>query len=126
MTRLFWVLRVTVKDGERAILTRDGRFERVLGPGRHRMFDPTRSLTAEVVNVVNGEITAERYAGLASAQPALASEHFTVVETGAGEVAIVKLDGRPIHLLGPWAKRVFWTAVTRVEVERIDVAAEPR
>ena len=29
---------LTVKDGERALLTRDGRFERVLEPGRHRLF----------------------------------------------------------------------------------------
>lgn len=126
MIRMLWALRVTVKDGERAILTRDGRFERVLGPGRHRLFDPLKRLVAETVNVVNGEIPVDRHAALAAAKPALAAEHFAVVETGAGEVAIVRLDGRPVHLIGPWSKRVFWTAVTRVEVERIDVAGEPR
>jgi regulator of protease activity HflC (stomatin/prohibitin superfamily) len=36
------MLRVTVKDGERALLTRNGRLERVLEPGRHRLFDPVR------------------------------------------------------------------------------------
>ena len=36
------VLRVTVKDGERALLTRDGRLEQVLEPGRHRLLDPLR------------------------------------------------------------------------------------
>ena len=126
MTRRLMMLRVTVKDGERALLSRHGRFERVLGPGRHRLFDPLRSLTVESMNVVNGEITADRHAVLAAAQPAIAAENFVSVETGAGEVAIVKLDGRPVHLLGPWAKRVFWTAVTRVEVERVDVTAQPR
>ena len=30
---------VTVKDGERALLTRNGQLERVLAPGRHRLFD---------------------------------------------------------------------------------------
>ena len=30
---------LTVKDGERALLTRNGRLERVLEPGRHRLFD---------------------------------------------------------------------------------------
>lgn len=119
-----WTFRVTVKDGERAILTRDGRFERVLGPGRHLMVDPRSALKAEVLNVVGAEISPERHAALAAAKPELAAETFAVVETGAGEVAIVKLDGRPVHLLGPWSKRVFWTAVTRVEVERVDVAAE--
>lgn len=126
MSRRLWMLNVTVKDGERAVLSRDGRFERVLGPGRHRLFDPLGSLTAEVVNVVKGEVSPDRYAALAAARPALAAETFAVVETGAGEVAIVSLDGRPTHLLAPWSKRVFWTAVTRVSVERVDVASEAR
>ena len=43
MSRLFLTLDVTVKDGERAILKRNGRFERVLEPGRHRLFDPIAS-----------------------------------------------------------------------------------
>ena len=34
MNRHFLMLRVTVKDGERAFLMRNGRFERVLEPGR--------------------------------------------------------------------------------------------
>ena len=37
MSRLFLTLNVTVKDGERAILMRDVRFERVLDPGRYRL-----------------------------------------------------------------------------------------
>ena len=47
---------VTVKDGERALLTRNGRLERVLEPGRHRLFDPRNELTAEVFNVVRDRI----------------------------------------------------------------------
>ncbi|WP_020177540.1 slipin family protein [Methylopila sp. M107] len=126
MNRRLWMLNVTVKDGERAILSRDGRFERVLGPGRHRLIDPLKRLTAEVVNVVGGEMAADRYAVLVAARPEIVAANLVAVETGASEVAIVKLDGRPVHLLGPWAKRVFWTAVTRVEVERVDVSTEPR
>src|SRR5450755_1239033 len=52
MTRHFLSALVTVKDGERALLTRNGRLERVLEPGRHRLFDPRNELTAEVFSVV--------------------------------------------------------------------------
>jgi regulator of protease activity HflC (stomatin/prohibitin superfamily) len=48
MARHFLMLHVTVKDGERALLTRNGRLERVLEPGRHRLFDPRSALAAEV------------------------------------------------------------------------------
>ena len=36
MKRHLFVLRVTVKDGERAFLMRNGRFEQVLVPGYYR------------------------------------------------------------------------------------------
>ncbi len=126
MTRTLLTLRVTVKDGERAILTRNGRFERALEPGRHTLFDVKRELAVELHQVVRAEFPAERYAVLKAARPDLAAELFEAVETKADEVAIVSLDGRPVHLMGPWQTRVFWKVATRVEAERIDVANDPK
>jgi regulator of protease activity HflC (stomatin/prohibitin superfamily) len=117
---------VTVKDGERALLTRNGRLERVLKPGRHRLFDPLRALKAEVLNIVRTEFPADRYAVLKAARPDLAAELFEAVETKANEIAIVSLDGRPVHLLTPWQIRVYWKVATRIDVERIDIASDPR
>jgi regulator of protease activity HflC (stomatin/prohibitin superfamily) len=117
---------LTVKDGERALLTRDGRLERVLEPGRHRLFDLRGQLTAEIFNVVRTEFPAERYAVLKAAQPDLAAELFEAVETKANEVAIVSLDGRPVHLMTPWQARVYWKVATTIDVERIDVASAIR
>jgi len=122
MNRHLLMLRVTVKDGERALLSRNGRFERVLEPGRHTLFDPAGDLTAELFNVVRTEFASDRFAVLKSARPDLAAELFEAVETKADEVAIVQLDGRPMHLMAPWQTRVFWKVATKVEVERIDVA----
>src|SRR5881394_3525781 len=90
---------VTVKDGERALLTRNGRLERVLEPGRHRLFDPARECAAEVFAIVRAEFSADRYAVLKAARPDLAATLFEAVETKAGEVAVVSYDGRPVHLV---------------------------
>ena len=120
------MLRVTVKDGERALLTRDGRLEQVLEPGRHRLFDPLGTLAVEGYAVVRAEFPADRYAVLKAARPDLAATLFEAVETKADELAIVKLDGRPAHLMGPWQLRVFWKVTTSVEVERIDVTGDPK
>ena len=95
-------------------------------PGRHRLFDPLRELAVELHQVVRAEFPAERYAVLKAARPDLAAELFEAVETKADEVAIVSLDGRPMHLMGPWQTRVFWKVATRVDVERIDVASDPK
>jgi regulator of protease activity HflC (stomatin/prohibitin superfamily) len=126
MDRQLFTLRVTVKDGERALLTRDGRFERVLEPGRHTLFDPMRNLGIELHNVVRTEYAVERYAVLKAARPDIAAELFEAVETKADELAIVSLDGRPLYLMGPWQVRVFWKVATRVEAERVDVTSDPK
>jgi regulator of protease activity HflC (stomatin/prohibitin superfamily) len=118
--------KLTVKDGERALLTRNGQLERVLGPGRHRLFDPLNRLAAEVFGVVRTEFPAERYAVLKTARPDLAAELFELVETTANEIAIVSLDGRPVQLMTPWQARVYWKVATSVDVERIDVTDDPR
>ena len=126
MTRRLLTLRVTVKDGERALLLRNGRYERALGPGRHRLFDPARTLTVETFAVVRADFPADRYAVILAEAPDLAVALFEAVSTQANEVAIVSLDDRPTHLLGPWQTRVFWKVATRIGVERIDTASDPR
>jgi regulator of protease activity HflC (stomatin/prohibitin superfamily) len=126
MNRYAFMLRVTVKDGERAILTRNGRFERVLEPGRHSLFDPRRQLAVELYPVVRAEFPAERFAVLKAARPDVAAELFEAVETKADELAIVSLDGRPFHLMAPWQLRAFWKVATRVDAERIDVTSDPK
>jgi regulator of protease activity HflC (stomatin/prohibitin superfamily) len=126
MTLRLLTLRVTVKDGERALLLRNGRYERALGPGRHRLFDPLRALKVETYPVVRAEFPAERYAVIAAERPELAARLFEAVATRADELAVVSLDGRPTHLVGPLQLRAFWKVVTAVEVERIDTATEPK
>jgi len=125
MTWHLLMLNVTVKDGERALLTRNGRLERMLAPGQHRLFDPQHALKAEVFDVVRAEFPADRYAVLKAARPDLAAELFELVETRADEIAIVSLDGRPVHLLAPWQTRVYWKVATRIEVERVEVSGDP-
>jgi regulator of protease activity HflC (stomatin/prohibitin superfamily) len=120
------MFKVVVKEDERAFLTRDGRFVRVLGPGRFAAFDPGRRLAAEVVKVVRTETAADKALLLARTHPEVAAEHLEIVQTGPTEVAIVSLDGEPSWRVLPNATRAFWKTVTRVEVERIDAGAEVR
>jgi SPFH domain / Band 7 family len=115
-----------VKDDERAFLMRDGRFERLLGPGRFSAFDPMRHLAADTVKVVRAEISADRALLFEKTQPALAEEHLVIVQPASTEVAIVAFDGEPRHLVLPNTTRAFWKTLTLVEVEKIDTASEIR
>jgi hypothetical protein len=74
MNRYLFALGVVVKDGERALLTRNGGLERVLEPGRHTLFDPAGELSAELHNVVRAEFPSDRYTVLKTARPANCSK----------------------------------------------------
>ena len=123
---MLFKFKVVVKDDERAFLVRDGRFERLLGPGRFVALDYGRRLTAEVVKVARAEFAADKALLFAKSHPAVAAEHFEIVQVGANEVAIVSLDGEPKHLVLPNTTRAFWKTITKVDVERIDAATEVR
>lgn len=123
---LGFVFDVVVKDDERAFLYRDGRFERLLGPGRHSRLDAGRALAAEVVKVVRAELAAERALLLEKIEPTLAEQNLVIVQAGANEVAIVSFDGEPKHLVLPNTTRAFWKTLTQVDVEIIDTAADMR
>jgi regulator of protease activity HflC (stomatin/prohibitin superfamily) len=117
---------VTVRDDERAFLYRDGRFERLLEPGRFRTLDFGGHLTSEVVKVVRAEFPAERARLFEKTQPDLASKHFVLVQPSSTEVAIVSFDGEPKHVALPNTTRAFWKTLTLVEVDMIDTASDPR
>jgi regulator of protease activity HflC (stomatin/prohibitin superfamily) len=117
---------VTVRDDERAFLTRDGRFERLLEPGRYRAFDFGGRLASEVVKVVRAEVPAERALLFEKTRPELAARHFVLVQPTSTEVAIVSFDGEPKHIVLPNTTRAFWKTLTLVEVDLIDTAADPR
>jgi len=104
-----------VKDDERAFLTRDGRFERLLGPGRFSAFDPGGRLKAETVKIVRAELPAERALLLEKTHPDIAEKNLVMVQTGTTEVAIVSLDGEAKHLVVPNSTRAFWKALTHLD-----------
>jgi len=124
--RMLGVFKIVVKDDQRALLFRDGRFVRVLEPGRHVRFDPGRRLVAETFGVLQAELPAERALLFAKAYPEVARAHFEIVQPGPSEVVIVSLDGDPRHIVVPNTTRAFWKTLTNVEVEVVDTATELR
>lgn len=126
MSRLSFWTTVTVKDDERAFLRRDGRFVKLLEPGRFTEFDPLSQLSVETVKILRAEIAPEKALLIAKSDPDLAEENFAIIQAGPTEVAIVSMDGEPKHLVLPNTTRVFWKTLTRVEAEVIDTASALR
>lgn len=123
--RGFW-FEVIVKDDERAFLTRNGVFERLLVPGKFRAFDFNGELAAEVVKVARAELPASRALVLRKTHPDLARELFEIVQTGPTQVALVSLDDERGWMVKPNSTRVFWKTTTKVSVEMVDTVADMR
>jgi hypothetical protein len=90
---------IVVRDDERAFLSRDGRFERLLGPGRFVALDYGHWLSAETVKVARTEIAADKALLFAKAHPAVAAEHFEIARRGRLLLAADQVGlGRPLRL----------------------------
>lgn len=118
----FPFFKIVIKDDERAFLTRDGKFAKLLQPGRFKKLDLARRYDAKVHKIVGAELPVETALLLEKTAPSVAADNFEIVQTGAHEVAIITLDGQPRHLLRPLTTRAFWKTRTLVDVETINTS----
>lgn len=117
--RRFPFFKVVVKEDERALLSYDGKFKKMLEPGRFARLDFARRYDAKLYKIVNAEMPVETALLLEKTHSDVAAKNFEIVQTAAHEVAIVSLDGQPRHLLPPLTTRAFWKTRTLVDVETI-------
>jgi len=115
--------RILVGDQERALVIRKGRFERIVGPGEYWVWAPG----AEVLkHSVREGVFASPWADyLAKEQREIAERHFTIVETGDLEVAVVFLDGKLAMTVAPGKRVMLWRGPVDVTAEVIRVKDQP-
>lgn len=117
--------RIVVGDNERALLTSQGRFERMLEPGVHWMWSLGRDIGVELHNV-QGRVFSSQWAEfLMNKRPDVIERYFELVETGDREVAVVSWDGKVDGVVRPGQKVLYWRDAGAVTFERFDVVEEP-
>jgi regulator of protease activity HflC (stomatin/prohibitin superfamily) len=96
-------MKIQVSASERAFLVVDGRPERYLGPGLHRVLRPFAEVSVETVSVKHllAELDAERLALVPAAE-------MLTLTLSPTQRALVTRRGRPVHWLGAGAHQV-WT-----------------
>jgi regulator of protease activity HflC (stomatin/prohibitin superfamily) len=114
-----------VSEKQRGLLIRDGRFIRMLEPGRHRLLDVMSRCEVELFDATG--VFASPWAELiAKRNPEIAADYFTTVRVDEGKVAIVRMDGRASLLVRPGEAVYVWTVLKQVEVETFDAQTHPR
>ena len=119
------VKRILVGDQERALLIRNGRFERLLGPGEYWVWTLGRTIQVEKHNVRELVFEGAWADYLAKERAEVAERYFTIVETGDSQVAVVYLDGKLARVIAPGKRVLFWRGPVAVTAQVIDVKQAP-
>jgi regulator of protease activity HflC (stomatin/prohibitin superfamily) len=118
---MFWTKRVVIGDGERGLVYRNRRFERLLAPGVYTFFDP---LDRSVVAVHN--LTKPEYAGdadvLIAQLGAGLSTHFVLADIGMQQVGLVSKNGKLEDVLAPGTRKLYWKGLMQVDVQTVSLA----
>lgn len=115
--------RFTVKKNERALLLRNGDFERVMGAGTHWLFSGLDPLRIEVFPL---EQPAFRHAladYLMTQEPDVVAAEFLRVELTENQVGLRSENGVLVEILPPGTRRLFWKSLVEVTVQVIDLQA---
>ncbi len=121
-----WPLkRILAGDQERVLVIRQGRFERILGPGAHWIRTVPGPVQFETHNIGEISLTGTWGDYLVKERAAEAEQYFTIVETRDNEVAVISFDGNIAKLIGPGKRWLFWRGPVKVTAQVIDVAREP-
>ena len=113
---------ITVMEGQRVLVLKNGKFATILRPGKHRFMSMNDRFDAEIHNLARPEFDSAYETVLFAERPDLAREHLTEVRTGPDEVAVVYRDGKPYGVLKIDARSVFWTDAGPWQVDIIDVS----
>jgi len=109
---------------ERGLLFKDGDFIKFIMPGKYRLYGIWHRYAVERYATSEAEFERRLEDYLVEKQRAAVNRLFHVVETGAGEVALVHVNGRIVAVLEPAERKLFRKGVSRVRVTRCDLNAD--
>lgn len=112
---MFWKKKIVVGDGESALLYRNRRFERVLGPGVYRLFDPFNQCQVHLHDIARAEYAGNDSDALIGRMDEL-SAHFVLADIGTSEVGLVLKNGKLEDVLAPGTRRLYWKQLAKVEI----------
>ena len=115
--------RVMVKKSERALLMRNGDFERVLSPGSHWVFRGLDRLRVETFALDQPAFNHGLADYLMAKEPAVVAAEFVKVELSETQVGLRSDNGVLVEVLAPTTRRLYWKGLVDVAVEVIDVSS---
>ena len=106
---------------ERGLLFRDGDFLQFLEPGTYRFHGLRSRYAVETFDLASPLFEHRLVDYLVEAQRESVEQLFTLVETGANEVAVVYHNERAAEIVAPSERRLFWKGPVSTRVEGFDL-----
>lgn len=119
---MFWIKQIVVGDGERGLLYRNRRFERVLSPGVYRVFDPRSRVAVTVHHLVRPEYAGNDAEVLMTRIDGPLAEHLQLADIGTDQVGLVLKNGKLEDVLAPGSRTLYWKGLVAVEVVAVSLA----
>lgn len=120
---MLFVTRVVVGDHSRMLVTRQGRFATILGPGVHMLFGMGIETESHLVDAPVFDSSWTDY--LCEERPNLVKQLFEVVQTGEGDVAMVYRNGRLERVQGPSERTLVFKTNAPFHFELVKVNEAP-
>lgn len=121
---MFWE-QIIVKKEERLLLSRDGRFERILAPGDyHILMASYLSVETEMHSLRDFEFRSIWSGYLLRERPDVIRQHFIRIETNETQIAMVYANGELFRVLPPAKRVLMWRDAASITAELVDVVAD--
>jgi regulator of protease activity HflC (stomatin/prohibitin superfamily) len=116
---MMMIRKVVIGDAERGMVYRNRRFERVLGPGVHRVHAWFDSIEVRLFDISQPEYNGKDVDTLIAAMGTRLGDHFLLADIGMQEIGLVYRNGKLEDVLAPGARKLDWTGLIEVAVQRM-------
>ena len=114
--------KIDLADNEKAFLYRRNRFALVLEPGRYRYFDPFREIRIERFDITQRELVHNLDKLMVTVFKDKTRNHLEAYRLGEQEIGLLYADNQLVEILAPGSFRVYWKAVEKIELKRVDIS----
>jgi regulator of protease activity HflC (stomatin/prohibitin superfamily) len=116
---MFGIKRVVIGDGERGLLYKNRRFERVLAPGVYRLWDAFGALEVRSFDIARPDFVGKDADALIERLGAELERTFVLADIGVDEVGLVSKNGKLEDVLAPGLRKLYWKGLVSVTIDKV-------
>jgi regulator of protease activity HflC (stomatin/prohibitin superfamily) len=115
---MFGIKRVVIGDGERGLLYKNRRFERVLAPGVYRLWNAFGAFEVRSFDAGRPDFIGKDADALIERLGEELERSFVLADVGINEVGLVSKNGKLEDVLAPGTRKLYWKGPVSVTIEK--------